>query len=215
MRDEDKEDNLLDLLITGGFGYLMGASKYKNWEPFINEFNKRLSHISYLQIIIPSNLFEKSGDMKQVYSEAIHAYLCGIPNASLPLLLKCLEVGLRIKYREVEEKESDMNLFGLIEWSEKLLKERKEIAHGFRILRNLIHEEKVVNERDIPEAIRHTSIILNDLFPLPSNVAINVFCNSCNQWHQYPILTTNNFIGNNVLFACNKSRQNINAVIMP
>ena len=42
--------------------------------------------------------------MIQVYREAILAYLYGLPNASLPLVLKCLEVGLKIKYEEIEGK---------------------------------------------------------------------------------------------------------------
>jgi hypothetical protein len=209
-------------LIAGGLGggligYLLGITKYKNWEQLVNDFNNRLGHLSYAKITIPYSYFKNVTNSKEVYNEGVYAYLYGLPNASLPLLLKCLELGLEDKYKEIEKKEppKDWSLYNIIEWSEKILKERKDLVHGFRILRNLIHTKELIREQDALESIRHISIILNSLFPPPDTIHLDVFCGYCNTTHPYQIKTEIYYIGNNVLFSCNKSMQNMNIIIMP
>ena len=108
-----------------------------------------------------------------------------------------------------------MSLYQLIEWAEAFLKKRKDIAHGFRILRNLIHEDKIVDEHDILEAVRHVSIILNTVFPLPEAVMLSVICDNCRENHSYSISTLDYFLGNNMLFRCDKFKQDFNVIMIP
>jgi len=216
------EDNMSDFedALVLGFGGLLGYGaailKYSKWEPLIKDFEKRLNHLSYLKVTIPYKFFKINKNYGQLYSESVYAYLYGLSNASLPLILRCLETGLRNKYREVEkENPKKLNLNNLIDWAENYLRDKKEIAHGFRILRNLIHSEKLISEQDVSEALRHISIILNLLYELPKDTKLKVFCKNCNTEHQYVIQTHQYYIGNNMLFECDKFRQNINVIFIP
>lgn len=220
----DGNDGLASL-VAGGLGglggglvgYFIGIAKYKSWEQLINDFNNRLGHLSYAKIIVPYRYFQNVTNSKEVYSEGVYAYLYGLPNASLPLLLKCLEIGLTDKYKEMEKKDLPKNwtLYNIIEWSKDVLKERKDLAHGFRLLRNLIHTKELIKGQDVLESIRHISILLNLLFQLPDMTNLNVFCGYCNVEHSYQIKTERYYIGNNILFGCEKSQQNMNITIMP
>jgi RNase P subunit RPR2 len=207
-------DDIVTLGIGGLLGYGIAISKYTEWEPLIKNFKDRLNHLSYLKIVIPYKFFQINENCKQIYVEGLNAYLYGLPNASLPLILRCLEVGLKNKYSETKELKN-FNLNNLINLAEGRLKDKKEIAHGFRILRNLIHSEKLVTEQDVLEAIRHISNILNLIYKLPEYTELEVFCKNCNTKHHYRIETSQYYIGNNMLFGCDKFKQNISITIMP
>ena len=110
-------------------------------------------------------------------------------------------------------KKHDLN--ELIDWAEVYLKDKKQIAHGFRLLRNLIHTDKLIAEQDVPEAIRHISIILNLLYELPVHTELEVLCSNCGIKHRYNVETQQCYIGNNISFGCDKFRQNISVIMMP
>ncbi len=75
--------------------------------------------------------------------------------------LKTLELGLKCKLGKENARLSN----SINELEEKY--RYKDLAHGFRILRNLIvHEEVECKEQDALEALRHVSEILNRLFRL-------------------------------------------------
>lgn len=208
--------DIVTLSIGGLLGYGIAISKYTEWEPLIKNFKDRLNHLSYLKIIIPYKFFQINKNCRQLYIESLNAYLYGLPNASLPLILRCLEIGLKNKYSEIGKKETKkINLNGLIDWAKEHLKDKKEIAHGFRILRNLVHTEELVLEQDVLEAIRHISNILNLLYKLPEYTELEVFCKNCNAKHNYKIETIQYYIGNKMLFGCDKFKQNINIILMP
>jgi hypothetical protein len=174
-------DTIVAALLSGVLGYTAGAGKYSNWDDFIKRFNESLGHTTYLKIKIPYKLFEKSPTTKVLYIEATYAHLLGYPNSSLSTLMRVLEIGLRLKYKENEGKDAPekWGLFDLIEWAENILKDKTEIAHGFRILRNLIHTDKLISEQDNMEAIRHVSVILNEIFPYDS-ITVPAICPTCN-----------------------------------
>jgi len=211
----DFEDAFV-LGLGGLLGYGAATLRYSEWEPLIKNFRDRLNHLSYLKVIIPYKFFKINENCRTLYTESLYAYLYGLPNASLPLILRCLETGLRNKYKELEKKNpKKLNLNDLIDWAENYLRDKREIAHGFRILRNLIHSEKLISEQDVSEALRHISIILNLLYELPKDTKLKVFCKNCNTEHQYVIQTHQYYIGNSMLFGCNKFKQNTNVIFMP
>jgi len=158
--NKDKVNQTLALLIMGGIGgisgYLIGKEKYTVWDEFIKKFNERLNHLAYFKVIIPAKFLNLT-EMWQIYREGINTYLFGLPNASVPMMFKCLEIGLKSKYSKVEGKQDNlMRVYDLIEWSESYLKNKKDIAHGFRILRNTLHKKVMIREQDVLECIYYT-----------------------------------------------------------
>jgi len=134
------------------------------------------------------------------YKEAVQSYILGMPNSSVVMSLKTLELGLKCKLGK-----KDMRLFDLI----KLLEEDrryKDMAHGFRILRNLIAHEKVeCKEQDALEALRHVSEILNRLFPF-EKAFYTVTCNICNKRYEIEVKNDEFFLGNTIRTQCPKCR---------
>lgn len=154
-----------------------GERKY-NWEPFIQDVEKRSEILFYSKIIIPMNYFSKVENSFELYTEAVYAHLVDLPNACIPVIFRCLEMGLKQKYFEEENKKSNFNSYDLIGWAEKFFGNRKELAHGFRILRNNIHETSLLTENDSLETIRHISIFLNLLYPFEI-VKMGITCPKC------------------------------------
>ena len=205
---------IVGAVLGGLIGYSTATNKIKGWDEFTNRYNKRLNHLAYLKIIIPSGFFDKVKNGREIYAEGVSAYLFGLPNASIPMILRCLEIGLKHKHKEVESRSNPKKLYKLIEWSEGYLGNKKELAHGFRILRNLIHEEKIVKEQDIPECIRHTSEMLNILFPFNS-VRLSNVCAFCKK--PYEAILTNEiyWLGNVTQILCNKCQRVNNMQLIP
>jgi len=205
---------MADLLISGALGYLIGRSTFASWEDFINKYNDRMSHLSYSKTIVPVIFYKEIENTRTIYNEAVYAYLFGLPNASIPASFRCLELSLKKKYQEVEGKSPKMNAYELIEWSEKYLGNQKELAHGFRFLRNLIHEEKVVEEQDALDALRHITKILNLLFPFETARPKGT-CNFCKTPYDYEISYDQCFLGNVIFIPCNHCLRNIRREILP
>jgi len=205
-------DFITGSLLGGIFGWLLGSSRFKEWEDFIKNFEKRLNHLAYFKVIIPIGLYPK---IRNFYREGVLSYLFGLPNSSVPMLIKSLEIGVKEKYKKEEKKDppKNWNLYNLIEWCEQYLGRKKELAHGFRILRNIIHEEKSLKEQDALECIRHTSEILVELFPF-STCKWGIEC-TCRNDIEVLIEREKAYIGNVLTVTCNRCKSQISFTVMP
>jgi len=116
---EDTESFLFGTLLGGFFGYFLGYNK-QGWNEVIKKFEERITHLKYYKVIVPFGFFQKDSNAQIIYRESLNAHLLGLPNASLPLVIRVLELALKEKYKEVEkEVPSKWELFDLIDWSEK------------------------------------------------------------------------------------------------
>jgi len=193
-------------------GYFIGKNRYKGWDHFVKKYDERLNHLTYFRVIIPIVSLNIT-KLWRVYREGINAYLFGLSNASIPMVFKCLECGLRSKYNEIETGNSDkMRAWDLIEWANRYLKDKKEIAHGFRILRNILHERMTVEEQDALECIRHVSEALNLLYPF-STVNFRWKCAFCEKSYTTVTVKDNYYIGNSMNMWCD-SCQRVSKVTM-
>ena len=130
-----------------------------------------------------------------------------MPNSSVVMSLKTLELGLKCKLGK-----KNARLFDLInELKEE--EQYKDLAHGFRILRNLImHEKAECREQDALEALRHVSEILNRLFPF-EEVYYTMTCNSCKTSYKIKVKINDFFLGNIIRTQCPKCRI-VNTIII-
>lgn len=210
MSENKREDQIVELVVTvlgsGIVGYFVGRAKYGEWENFIEMYNKRLGALAYFKVVIPVASLNLVNTW-QVYREGINAYLFGLPNASIPTVFRCFEIGLRFKYGQITSKKGDlMGAYDLTEWAESYLGDKKEIAHGFRILRNILHKEKMMKEQDALECIRHLSEILNLLYPF-SSVNFKGKCAFCGNPYAVKIMKANYYLGNIQSIRCNNCQQ--------
>lgn len=153
-----------------------------------HNFEKNLESLRVAEVKIPYGFFLNIQEGKKFYEESIYCYLLGLPDAAVTIIMgKCLEIGLKQKYRIEEKKEPpkkgpEKNLSGLINWAKPYLGTWKDLAQGFAILRNLIHEEKEVESPAALEAIRYISKILDILFPVRSGeMDIFIQCEKCRE----------------------------------
>ena len=165
----------------------------------IDGFDDRRKQLTRLDLIVPVAFFEISATYRHIYVEAIRAYLYGVPNASVSLVSKCVEVALRnrlithrmsevtLKGRKV--KLVDTELYDLIESDEGnvLLRDRKEEATYLRQLRNHIHDVRIVNDVYALQAICHMHDIILTLYPNPQAVYVRYTCAYCSQLHTYTL----------------------------
>jgi hypothetical protein len=205
---------LVLMTASGIIGYAFGRAPFQQLEGYINKYRERMERLAYDKVVEPLVFYQNVKNAKKLYAEAVFAYLWGLSNASLPVTMRCLELGLKEHYRSVEKAEPSLNLYKLTEWAEKGIGSRKELAHGFRIVRNLIHEDKVIEEQDALEAIRHVTKILNVIFPF-SEAIITGTCNFCNTAYKRSISSDECFLGNTLVIQCNNCRRSINHIIMP
>lgn len=201
-------------IIGGLFGYGLGRAPFQAWEGFINNFNGRIGHLTYNHVIEPCEFFSKVENSNRIYGEAVYAFLYGMPDASLQMTFRCLEIGLKRYYENTEGKKCSLKAVELIDWSEKKLGNKKELAHGFRILRNLTHEEKTITEQDSLEAIRHVTQILNIVFPFLT-ATITVYCGICRRPSQISALPDQLFLGNSIAVPCPSCRTSTYYQVMP
>ena len=199
------EDFLIGTLLGGLGGYAFGKNPFKEWEPFINGVGYRIGRLEYDKIIKPNGFFNRVQYAPLWYSEGVRAYVYGLPNASMPLIFKCLEMGIKEKYKEVEKKEASLTSEKLIDWAEQFLKDKKDLAHSFRLIRNILHRDLIVEEKDVPEAIRHISEMLNLLFPY-SNCTIEFDCMQCKTKYSLNINFADNYLGNMIPTNCAKCK---------
>ena len=197
-RGQGNLDALVGSFIAGYLGYQAGSRKFAGWEPIIENYNIRVSHLVYMKAIKPVSFLSSITTAGTIYTEAVLAYLFGLPDASIPLTLRCLEMGLTDNYISITRQSPPTKdkLYNLIEWAEDRLKGNKGVAHGFRLLRNLIHGEYVMAEQDALEAMRHISIILNLLYPLPNCTTVFYSCQTCGTQSQQDWPIQQCYLGN-------------------
>ncbi len=194
-------------VLGGLLGYSISSNKIKGWENFIKECDKRFDHLTYFKVVLPKECFEKSKNSQAIYIEGVQAYLLGLPNASLPMLSRFFEIVLKSKYTEIEDRPvpKRWGLFKLIDWAEKYLKDKKEIAHGFRELRNLIHTDKVITEQDNIIAIQYISRLSNMLYSF-KGINLSSSCPYCRTFQESKISKEQYFIGNRIQISCTCQR---------
>ena len=182
---------------SGYLGYVAGSRKFAGWEPMIKDYETRMSYLAYINAIRPLSFLNAIPTAQVIFREAVLAYLFGLPDASIPTTLRCLEMGLAKKFMDVTGKPKPDKLYDLINWAEHYLGSRAQTAHGFRILRNLVHGQTVLAEQDAIEAIRHITIVLNLLYPLSvMPVKTNYTCQNCNQPLMIDVPMQHNYLGN-------------------
>lgn len=191
-------DALVGNFIAGYLGYVSGSRKFIGWEPIIKNYEKRMAHLAYFKIFRPVSFFTDIPNSAIIYQQAVLAYLFGLPDASIPTSLRCLEIGLTYKYVEDTGQTPPQRdkLFNLIEWAENYLGRRKEIAHGFRILRNLIHEPAILPEQDALETLFHITRIINLVYPLTSFATCTYYCERCRINSEMDIPIQECYLGN-------------------
>jgi len=190
-------DALVGSFISGYLGYVAGSRKFAGWEPIIKSYEARMSYLAYVKAIGPLSFLATIPTAEIIYREAILAYLFGLPDASIPTTIRCLEMGLAKKHTDVTGQPPPERLYDLINWAERYLGNRAQMAHGFRILRNLVHGQSILSEQDAIEAIRHVTIILNLLYPLLAMpVTTNYTCQKCKNPLTINVSMQDNYLGN-------------------
>jgi len=179
-----------------------------NWDRFQDKYMQRLEQLQYFEIIQPYRFFTEIKEGEELYGEAVLSYLLGLPNGVLPLIVRCMQIGLKHKYETIEKQKVPENLKDLIDWGEKYLSSKKELAHGFRLLRNLIHEETLIKEQDALEAIRHVSEILNLLYPF-GKIEFHLYCGNCRIFNQYIFQKDECWLGNSWHILCQTCRASV------
>jgi hypothetical protein len=197
-RGEVDLDALVGNFIAGYLGYVAGSRKFSGWESIIKNYETRMTHLAYFKIFRPESFFISIPTSLVIYRQAVLAYLFGLPDASIPTSLRCLEIGLTFKYVENTGQPPPQRnkLFTLIDWAESYLGRRKEIAHGFRILRNLIHEPPILSEQDALDALFHITRIINLVYTLPEYARCGYHCERCNTNSEMNVPIQECFLGN-------------------
>lgn len=212
----DEGDSLLALIGGGLLGYLLGEGRYNDWKPVIEQYQKRFQQLTFAQIPLPVKFLQMSQTMRVIYRQSLYAYLFGLPDASLPALIRVLEQALKVKYDEVEGKKPsrDMDLAKLIDWAESYLKDKALIAHSFRRLRNFVHTDNLVQEQDSLEGIRHVSIILESLFSSNQSL-LSTVCSQCKSSNIASLVESQRMMGHNVPLVCSHCHMTYNISLMP
>ncbi len=213
-----KDDEAIGLLLAGGLGYLLGDGQYKGWKPIIEQYNNRYQQIAYAQVPVPWGFFTKSPNMRVLYRQSVLSYLFGLPDTSLPALIRVLEQALKSRYEDAESKKPsrEMSLANLIEWGESLLKDKLAVAHSFRLLRNWVHTDKLVQEQDCLEAIRHVSLILENLYPgILATPVITARCPGCRFVAPQLLGSNTGTLGTALQIGCQNCRNTYSWSLMP
>lgn len=229
------------LAIFGGFAAY--------WTTIINNYNdlyrgniytgsnfKRtlLTAITNDKVVIPFKFFEINDDLRKIYYDCTYSYFNGFSNASLPTTLRCLEVGLKEKYKLLQASASnsvtetnfinevnttlttlrkkkqnatidDISLYRLIECAKDYYPDQKQTIQYLRSLRNLIHEMKPINDSDAQYAIAKITRVVNVLYELTNTIDVKIKCGICGRPHQYKTNAQMFYIGNTLSFECNNT----------
>ncbi|GEM_PF-5264450 len=174
------DDSLGALILGGGLGYLLAHGQNSEWKPIMEGYKTRLQQVEYARVPFPTGFLKKSHNIRVIYRQSLSSYLFGLPDACMPMLMRVLEQALKLKYEEMEGKKPsrDLDLAKLIDWAESILKNKANVAHSFRMLRNLLHSDQFVQEQDCLEGIRHVNIIIENLFP-GDQLRIETRCPHC------------------------------------
>jgi len=201
--------------LAGILGYVAGTSKNAAFQPLIDQFNKRLEALKYFSVIPPYGFLESREKAKVLFREGTLSYLFGLPNVCMPSLVRILEIGLKEKYREVEDNEpTDKSLNDLLDWTEKKLQIDTMTAHSYRKIRNLIHTDELVIEQDCLEALRHICNIINNIFFVTPEYLLHSNCTSCKTSVQSRRSTQNLILGSTVTIQCPVCHINYNWTIV-
>ena len=202
-----------------GDGLLLGMVMSNNIT--VDGLSDRKKHILEQKLTIPVAFFECGENHREIYVEAIRAYLFGLPNSSIAMVSKCMQVALkkRLALNNITELtfnakngnrrsiklNGDVTLYNLIESNEvsSLLKDLKEEAQYLRVLRNHIHDDKMVNNSYAFEALCHLQKILSVLFPNPREIFIKYVCSLCRKYHVGSVRAYDYFANNTATFVCN------------
>jgi len=217
MSKRKKDNNSLgDMLILGGIGYLLGQGQFADWKPLIENYKKRLEHLKYFKIPLPMGYLQTNENIRTIYRESILCYLFGLSNSAIPSLMRVLEQALMKKYEDVEGKKpsDDVNLKNLIDWADNIIEDKTQVAHSFRMLRNYVHTDTLVQEQDVIEAVRHISIVTNDLFPTNYYELITT-CKTCGRQQTLSLQPSSDFLGNAVGTRCGGCYINYNWISIP
>ncbi len=171
----------------------------------VSGYNNRLNMLVGAKIIPPTQLIFSNETLRKIYSESIMDYLYGSPNSSIPIIIKFFQITIRDKFRQVKgDPQANPKVEDIINWVEKFL-DQKTTAHGFQILRNLVHTEELVVDQDALEGIRHVSIIVNKVLPYEFTF-IDAFCSKCSTTHHYKFKKEDYYIGNDLTLQCPNNR---------
>lgn len=196
-----------------------------------SNFKAKVDNITNDKVIIPLKFFDVDVILKEIYYDCTYSYFNGFPNASLPTTLRCLEVGLKEKYKLLQSNSNnsvietnfisnvdnalvalnqrksnatldDLNLYELIECAKDYYSNQKQTLQYLRSLRNLIHGIKTISDSDAEYAIAKVTKVINILYELPVTAEIKVKCGICGKSHQYKVNTSSFYIGNKLSFDC-------------
>ena len=182
----------------------------------IDSYSNRLKMLIQTRVIYPYDFIGMKKEFKSLYSEAIHSFLYGCPDAALSLAVRCLERGLKeylskkgigeISYRNGKNTDKRVKLeyarlFDLINCSENPVKD-KEILQYLKSLRNYTHEDTLVEDFHALEAIKHVTDALNQLFQF-KNITVTVErCRLCGQKHSITVDAGEYYLGNRIMLKC-------------
>jgi len=198
---------VFDYIFSWLMGNVIGSIKVKKVEKFMDGIRDRLNHLTYFKVIPPIGVFAECNIPLTFFHEAVIAYLLGLPNSSVLMSVKTLELGLKCRLGVKKGKLRD-----LIDKVEEL-EELKDLAHSLRLLRNMVsHEEKSYDEQDALEALRHVSLILDRLYPFNSMVFPKE-CASCGEIIRFRINKEEFYLGNVIRERCRKCNK-INVLIV-
>jgi hypothetical protein len=119
----ENEDSL-GLILAGGIGYLLGQKSSEEWKPFMDQFRERFQQLTYTKTPLPWDFLKSRPNIQAIYRQSIYCYLFGLPDASLPSLIRVLELSLISRYEtgEGKKKPNEIGLAKLIDWVELYLK---------------------------------------------------------------------------------------------
>ena len=187
-------------------GYDLGRREMQHWEPVAEAYNLRLSQLVYSQIVRPFGLFVAVPGSEVSYNEAVYSYLFGLPNASVPMSARSLEIGLTYYHGLASPSAACPDLNGLIQWAQTSLGSRHQLAHSVRLLRNLIHQTTPVPEISALEAIRHVSLLVDCFLPFQTAYVVRA-CPLCGVNNGYTIPRTSYVLGNVQPLVCGSCGQ--------
>jgi hypothetical protein len=190
-----------------------------------------VSNIKNNMVIMPYTFFTVNDNFRKVYFEAVYSYLYKLPNASLPTLVKCLEIGIKELYKQLKQQATlstkeeqfinnidnklaqikkhknqaaldNVELVDLIEAAHDYYPDKKQVLQYLRLLRNLIHSTNIIQEEAAKYALITITEVLNALYEIPESIKIKVKCEICGDIHTYDLNKKEYYIGNVISLSC-------------
>jgi hypothetical protein len=211
-----RNEDILGLILAGGIGYVLGQESISEWKPIADSFKRRFQQLAFTRTPFPWASLRIIPNIQTIYRQSVYCYLFGLPDACLPTLLRVLEQSLISKCETVEGKKpaDGFGLANLVDWAASFMKKDVNVAHSFRLMRNLVHTDTLIPEQDCIEAIRHVSTILEKLYP-SQNIVISVVCHYCHTTGITGLLEGQNYLGNKITLQCNHCKKSYHWMVMP